>query len=184
MSLPPSSSRLKLGFLVLLLSTVLGYVPRHYVLDQRLGYWLIRRSATPSDDQWDEVIVASAQPNNDREEEQNNVAQLLSTKTGAATPPLHLFAANQREAKEPFDWDTFLDTPFFDPVAVSDDQSSNPLLRRLASFIQNDYNKAEMVLSCAFLCVMIVVSQELVRFQIHGDNYVPFVGGGHGGGLF
>jgi hypothetical protein len=184
MTRPPSSSRLKLCILALLLSTILGYVPRHYVLDQRSGHSLIRRSASPTDHQGDEVVVASTQPNNDREEEQNNVAQLLSTKTGAATPPLHLFAANQREAKEPFDWDTFLDTPFFDPVAVSDDQSSNPLLRRLALFIQNDYNKAEMVLSCAFLCVMIVVSQELVRFQIHGDNYVPFVGGGHGGGLF
>lgn len=77
-----------------------------------------------------------------------------------------------------FDWDTFLDSPFFDPNSVLENESSNPILRRLALFVQNDYEKAEMVLSVAFICTMIVISQEFVRFQIYGSNYVPFVGGG------
>jgi hypothetical protein len=92
--------------------------------------------------------------------------------TTTATPP------------EPFDLDTFLDTPFFDPDQIANDETSPPILRKFAQFVQNDYPTAEAILTGIFLAMLILVGQELVRMQIYGENYVPFTKGVQPGSLF
>jgi hypothetical protein len=142
---------------------------------------LLRRINASLDNKEDpDVFLPGTRPSNEKES-----ARSPSMEREKEPSPLSSLASRRTDVdgdddNVPFDWDTFLDTPFFDPIAVTNNEAGNPLLRRLALFIQNDYNKAEMVLSGAFLFIMIVVSQELVRFQIHGDSYVPFVGGGGG----
>jgi hypothetical protein len=184
----PSCRRWKICFVVLrvLATNVYSYVPRHVMPNQRSGHnhhhELLRRPNASLDDKEDPGVLllpAGTRPSNEKDS-----ARSPSMEREQEPSPLSSLASrtdvDDDDDNVPFDWDTFLDTPFFDPIAVTNDQAGNPLLRRLALFIQNDYNKAEMVLSGAFLFVMIVVSQELVRFQIHGDSYVPFVGGGGG----
>lgn len=110
--------------------------------------------------------------------EQSNMGEFESSRKVSSEDDLMSETETKPNEEDPFDWNTMLDRPFFDPNSVIENQSSNPIMRRLALFVQDDYEKAEVILSGAFICFMIVVSQELVRFQIHGSNYVPFVGGG------
>jgi hypothetical protein len=87
--------------------------------------------------------------------------------------------------QEKFDLDAFLDTPFFDPDQVLNDPTSNPLLQRFASFVQQDYDKAEAILAGSLLVILIILSQELLRMHIFGfENYVPFTKGVYPGHLF
>ena len=67
--------------------------------------------------------------------------------------------------------DEWLDRPVFDPDA---DLDENSLQYKFAQLVKNDYELAETLYAGAFFAVMIVVSQEMLRFQIHGQNYVPF----------
>lgn len=82
----------------------------------------------------------------------------------------------QETSNESFDFDTFLDTPFFDP----NDENLPPFLQPLANFVRQDYPTAELVMSGTFIAFMIVVSQEMVRMQLYGDRYIPFSAGGSG----
>jgi hypothetical protein len=91
---------------------------------------------------------------------------------------------NDSPAPRAFDLDTFLDTPFFDPNRVANDEKSPPLLRKFAQFVQNDYPTAEAIFTGIFFVMLMVVGQELVRMQIYGDNYVPFTKGVLPGNLF
>ncbi len=69
--------------------------------------------------------------------------------------------------------DSFLDKPFFDPENPNNDENW------FANLVKNDYNTAEALYVGAFLTVMVIVSQELLRMVKYGDMYVPFgVGGG------
>jgi hypothetical protein len=86
--------------------------------------------------------------------------------------------------KGSFDMDEFLDTPFFNPDKVLKDENSNPLLKKFAAFVQQDYEFAEVVLTGLFFVVLIIITQELLRMQLNGTNYVPFTGGSIPGSLF
>ena len=86
--------------------------------------------------------------------------------------------------KNDFDMDEFLDTPFFDPDRVLEDETSNPWLKRLASFVVNDYERAEAVLTGAFFVLLIIVAQEVLRMQLYGENYEPFARSVQPGSLF
>jgi hypothetical protein len=88
------------------------------------------------------------------------------------------------EKESGFDLDEFLDRPFFEPDKVLEDKSSNPLLKRLASFVIDDYAKAEALLTALFFVVLIVVAQEALRMQLYGGNYEPFSRGVLPGNLF
>lgn len=88
------------------------------------------------------------------------------------------------ELDQDFDLDAFLDTPFFDPDQVLKDENSSPLLRRIASFVQQDYETAEAVMAGAFFVILIIFSQEVLRMQFYGDNYVPFAKGVSPASLF
>jgi hypothetical protein len=80
------------------------------------------------------------------------------------------------------DIDTFLDTPFYDPDKVLEDEESSESSKRFAMFVKNDYQTAEALLAGAFFVVLVVVAQELLRLHVHGGNYVPFTSGGSVGG--
>lgn len=88
------------------------------------------------------------------------------------------------EEESSFDLGEFLDRPFFEPDKVLEDESSNPLLKRLASFVVDDYAKAEAMLSAMFFVVLIVFAQEALRMQLYGGNYEPFSRGVLPGNLF
>jgi hypothetical protein len=93
-----------------------------------------------------------------------------------ASPKVHLKLPDEE------DIDAFLDTPFYDPDKVLEDESSSEPSKRFARFVKGDYETAEAVLSGAFFFVMVVVSQELLRMHLHGPSYVPFAPGGAGPG--
>jgi hypothetical protein len=96
-----------------------------------------------------------------------------------------LSASSSAERDDKFDIDVFLDTPFFDPQQILDDETSNSLLRRWASFIQNDYETAEIIMAGIMFVILIIASQEMLRIQYYGwDNYVPFTKGINPGRLF
>jgi hypothetical protein len=108
------------------------------------------------------------------------------------TRPVSLWSKSDNEDKEElleqessgFDLDEFLDRPFFDPDKVLEDKSSNPLLKRLALFVIDDYAKAEAILSVLFFAVLIVAAQEALRMQLYGGSYEPFARGILPGNLF
>jgi len=90
--------------------------------------------------------------------------------------------------------DNFLDTPIFDPDKVlseideqddSDDDGgvkiSNPVARWFATLVQNDYETAEALYAAGFISFMVILTQELLRYVMFGDAYVPFQRGGGGG---
>jgi len=83
------------------------------------------------------------------------------------------------EGRDPLD--RFLDTPFYDPDRVLDDDESSEASKRFARFVKSDYETAESLIAGGFFLILIVLSQELVRMQVYGSDYVPFVGGGGGG---
>lgn len=72
--------------------------------------------------------------------------------------------------------DEFLDRPF---INLEDENDSN----WFTNLIKNDYDLAEALFTSAFLTVMVILSQELLRMQMYGENYIPFHSGG-GGKLF
>jgi len=76
--------------------------------------------------------------------------------------------------------DNFLDSPVFDP----DDESNEE--NWFANLVKNDYATAEALYAGGFFAFMVLVSQELFRMWLYGDNYVPFKAGGSmgGGGLW
>jgi hypothetical protein len=94
--------------------------------------------------------------------------------------------------------DAFLDTPFFDPDQILDDKYkgsqdrsssderslSNPLLVWFANLVKNDYQTAEALYTAAFISIMVVFAQELLRMVKYGDAYHPFQNISSSGSLF
>jgi len=99
----------------------------------------------------------------------------------SSSPPATI---GSTENKNDFDMDEFLDTPFFDPDRVLEDETSSPWLKRLASFVVDDYERAEAVLTGAFFVLLIIVAQEVLRMQLYGENYEPFARSVPPGSLF
>lgn len=91
------------------------------------------------------------------------------------------------EKEDSISLDEFLDAPFFDPDQFYDpdsngDEATNDnasfLIRPFARLVKEDYEMAEALYSGVFLAFMIVISQELFRFWLYGENYIPFQPGG------
>ena len=100
-------------------------------------------------------------------------------------PPTEQKELRRRRRRLQDDFDSFLDTPFFDPDQVINDPNSPPLLKRIATFVRDDYSTAELIASGALLVLLIIVSQEMLRIQMYGlQNYVPFSKGVLPGDLF
>ena len=126
--------------------------------------------------------------NNDDEINDNmNVIQNTTsvTTTAAASNRNHSKKSDEDNTNTEFDWDAFLDTPFFDPNLILNDPNSNPLLKRFASWVQDDYEAVEVIVTATLFLCLIVVAQELLRIQIYGlETYVPFTKGILPGNLF
>lgn len=84
-------------------------------------------------------------------------------------------SSNKDASEQLDDW---LDTPFFDPMAY-DEHDDSTWQARLANFVKNDYNLAELLFAGTFIAFMLIVSQELFRMQLYGADYVPFVSNSH-----
>jgi hypothetical protein len=117
----------------------------------------------------------------------------FSLATRSRHPAAHKLYSNQSNEndekdeetkKESFDLDEFLDKPFFEPDKVLKDENSNPLLRKFAAFVLGDYEFAEALLTGIFFVVLIIITQEALRMQLNGANYVPFTKGSIPGSLF
>jgi hypothetical protein len=68
----------------------------------------------------------------------------------------------------------FLDRQFFDPTKVKD---SSPF-KWFASMVENDYETAEALYASTIIAILVLISQELIRFQVLGEYYIPFKAGG------
>ena len=53
-----------------------------------------------------------------------------------------------------------------------------------ANLVKEDYEFAETLYAGSFFFVLLIITQELLRMQMYGDNYVPFTSGGATGKLF
>lgn len=78
------------------------------------------------------------------------------------------------------DLNELLDTQFFDPSQVTDDSP----LKGFANLVEEDYPTAEALFASFFITVMVILTQEVLRMQLYGEQYVPFTKGGNGGGGF
>lgn len=90
------------------------------------------------------------------------------------------FQSNDNNNEDPgdaehdsFKMDEFLDKPFFDPEAYDSDDTS--LLGKFANLVKNDYPLAETLFVGTLFVVLLIITQELLRLQLYGDDYVPFV---------
>jgi hypothetical protein len=106
---------------------------------------------------------------------QNSTTVTAATRVTTANDP-----------SDTFDWDTFLDTPFFDPATILQNPDQyHPILQQIALWVQNDYEFVEAIVTGIFFIILIVITQELLRIQIYGfENYVPFTKGVNPGSLF
>ena len=86
--------------------------------------------------------------------------------------------------------DEFLDKPFFDPDSEAarqeDEGDESPSLKsRFARLVIEDYATAEAIYAGLFFSLLLVATQEALRYYMYGvDDYVPFSRGGSGGKLF
>ena len=79
---------------------------------------------------------------------------------------------DNKEGKERRSLDEFLDQSFFDPEKYQEDDLS--VWGRLATFIKSDDELAETIYVGIIFVVLVIISQELLRMQIYGDQYTPF----------
>jgi hypothetical protein len=75
--------------------------------------------------------------------------------------------------KPSMSFDEFLDQPFWDPTTV--DENDKSPIGRFARLVQQDYELAETLFVGAYFVILVIVTQEILRFQLSGDGYVPFV---------
>ena len=73
----------------------------------------------------------------------------------------------------------FLDRLFFDPSQVKD----NSPFKWFATMVEQDYETAEALYASTIIAILVLISQELIRFQVLGEHYVPFKSGGSGMGI-
>ena len=76
----------------------------------------------------------------------------------------------------------FLDQPFWDPTTV--DENDKSPIGWFARLVQQDYELAETLFVGAYFVILVIVTQEILRFQLYGDAYVPLVKAVGNGKLF
>jgi hypothetical protein len=148
---------------------------RCFILAPLLGFYSVAAWIPPTS-----VATARSKPTPTPSRSCNHAAQQLYSNLSNENDE----GEKEASKKGSFDMDEFLDTPFFDPDKVLKDANSNPLLKKFAAFVQQDYEFAEVVLTGLFFVVLIIITQELLRMQLNGANYVPFTGGSIPGSLF
>jgi hypothetical protein len=86
--------------------------------------------------------------------------------------PLSTYNKNEKRKNQPLlSFQEWLDSSYFDPDAVSfdDDNDSRhpPIVQWFAKLVQNDYETAEALFASAFIAILVMITQELVRFHLH-----------------
>jgi hypothetical protein len=95
------------------------------------------------------------------------------TKTSLSSPlPSSTYNKNERKKNQPLlSFQEWLDSSYFDPDAVSfddnDDSRHPPIVQWFAKLVQNDYETAEALFASAFIAILVIITQELVRFHLH-----------------
>lgn len=82
--------------------------------------------------------------------------------------------------------DAFLDKPFFDVEAARQEDEgdeTSSLKSRFARLVIEDYATAEAIYVGLFFSILLLATQEALRYYMYGVDYVPFSRGG-GGNLF
>mmetsp|Transcript_4495 Transcript_4495/g.9539 ORF Transcript_4495/g.9539 Transcript_4495/m.9539 type:complete len:207 (-) Transcript_4495:239-859(-) len=78
----------------------------------------------------------------------------------------------------------FLDTPFFDPDAPIQEGDEGGIMGSFrawfAGLVKEDYETAEALYAGLFFAVLLFATQELLRMQMYGTDYVPFTHSGGG----
>jgi hypothetical protein len=64
--------------------------------------------------------------------------------------------------------DEFLDQPFWDPTTV--DENDKSLIGWFARLVQQDYELAETLFVGSYFVILVIVTQEVLRFQLHGGD--------------
>ena len=103
-----------------------------------------------------------------------------STFHQAALSPAVLFI--QQDDENDTSIDEIVDRQFFDPDSY--DETDESFLGKLAQFVKSDYELAETLYVGIIFVMLVIVSQELLRFQMYGDGYVPFKSGSMSGRLY
>jgi len=79
-------------------------------------------------------------------------------------------SGNSTSAKTPeARMSSFLDRQFFDPT--KEDQGP---LQWFADLTLDDYETAEALYAAAFISLLVIFTQELLRMQLYGNDYIPF----------
>mmetsp|Transcript_16329 Transcript_16329/g.24531 ORF Transcript_16329/g.24531 Transcript_16329/m.24531 type:complete len:208 (-) Transcript_16329:1691-2314(-) len=138
---------------------------------------------------------------NGNSNDRSRCSEATVSSSTSASMPLFLSQNNNNNSNDPNEKDNktmdekidkILDTPFFDPDKILDNDannggdgssSSNPLTW-FANLVKNDYETAEALYAGVFFSVMVVLGQELLRMYMYGDGYIPFQGGKLPGSLF
>ena len=78
----------------------------------------------------------------------------------------------------------FLDTPFFDPDASIQEGDEGGVMGSFrawfAGLVKEDYETAEALYVGLFFAILLFATQELLRMQMYGTDYVPFTRSGGG----
>ena len=106
----------------------------------------------------------SQEPNNENNE---------SDKTDTETIPNASKMEETQKDKPNMSLNEFLDQPFWDPTTV--DENDKSLIGWFARLVQQDYELAETLFVGAYFVILVIVTQEILRFQLFGDAYVPLV---------
>lgn len=73
-----------------------------------------------------------------------------------------------------------LDTPFFDPDKILDESNDENVdfspKTWFANLVKNDYVTAEALFVAIYFAVLVVLAQELLRWNLNGGDYVLFSG--------
>ena len=78
--------------------------------------------------------------------------------------------------QQPSSFDDFLDQPYFDPDTI-DDNDPSPI-GKFAKLVKEDYELAETLFVGSYFVILIIITQELLRYTLYGDQYTPFLSGG------
>ena len=146
----------------------------------RIWSILRNREPTPSPSRFSRTVLslaAGGEGRNPNEDDSSNEDSIVNTDK-----------KSEMEEDSSLSLDEILDTQFFDPDKVLQEQEqevgsnrNNPILRWYANLLKDDYELAETLYVGVFCAMLVVITQEVLRMTMYGDNYVPFVRGGANG---
>jgi hypothetical protein len=183
--------RLSCIFLFLFLATILGngaacnaFAPLQSSSRNIVGSTIRTRARTTTRTPWPPVptrAYTSQEPNDENNESDETETETIPINS---SNKMMMEETAQKEKRPPIkSLDDFLDQPFWDPSTV--DENDRSPIGWFARLVQQDYELAETLFVGAYFVILVIVTQEVLRFQLHGgDAYVPFTKVAGSGKLF